>query len=377
MPVEIKRVHTSKDLKSFIRFPLKLYKNMAAFVPSLFMDEVDTLSPKKNPAYEFSDAALYLAYKNGEIVGRIAAIVNYRANEKWQHDEVRFGWFDFIDDYEVSSALIEQVIAFGLEHKMKTVTGPLGFTDFDPEGMLVEGYEHLSTMALHHNWPYYKEHMERMGFEKEVDWLEYRIRIPSEMPEKYSRVADLVAEKYGLHIRKLKKSEVKKSDIGYRLFDLINETYSQLYNFTLLPEKMIDKYVGFYLGVINLDYVTLVEDSEGQVVGFGITMPSITRALKKCNGRLFPFGWFYILRSMYFKYEENVEMLLVGIKPEYRKKGVNALIFADLIPRFIKAGFKYAETNAELETNYSVQAFWYGLDSDQCKRRRVFTKALK
>lgn len=377
MSITIKRVQNSRDLRTFINFPIGLYKDMPSFVPSLYMDEVDTLSPKKNPAYEFSDAALFLAYKDSVVAGRVAAIVNYRANEKWHHDEVRFGWFDFIDDIEVSKALLEAVEVFGLERNMKTITGPLGFTDFDPEGMLIEGYDQLSTMALHHNWPYYKDHMEKLGYRKEIDWLEYKITIPEEVPEKYGRVAALVAEKYGLHVRKLNKRDVKKSGLGYKLFDLINETYSELYNFTILPKKMIDKYVGFYLGVIDLKFVTVVEDSEGEMVGFGITMPSITRALKKCKGRLFPLGWFYILRSMYFKYEENVEMLLIGIKPEYRKKGVNALVFADLIPRFIEAGFKYAETNAELENNYSVQAQWFDLEYEQRKRRRVFIKDLK
>ena len=372
----VKQVHNSKELRTFINFPLKLYKSMQSFVPSLYFDEKDTLSPKKNPAYEFSDAALYLAYNNGEVVGRVAAIVNHRANEKWNHEEVRFGWFDFVDDKNVSKALTEAVISFGLKHGMKQITGPLGFTDFDPEGMLIEGYDCLSTMALHHNWPYYKEHMEALDFQKEIDWLEYRITIPEEVPEKYNRVSSMVAEKYGLHIKKLTKREIKRSGAGYKLFDLINETYSPLYNFTILPEKMIDKYVGFYLGVLDLKFITLVEDSDDNIVGFGITMPSITRALKKCNGKLLPFGWFYILRSMYFKYEENVEMLLIGIKPEYRKKGVNAMIFADLIPRFIEAGFKYAETNAELETNHDVQAQWMGLDYDQCKRRRVYIKSI-
>lgn len=376
MSITIKRVQSGRELKSFVGFPLRLYKDMPAFVPCLYMDDYDTLNPRKNPAYEFCDAALFLAYRDDAVVGRVAAIINHKANEKWNHDEVRFGWFDFIDDTEVSSALIEAVTSFGLEHGMKTITGPLGFTDFDPEGMLIDGYEYLSTMALHHNWPYYKDHMERLGFSKEIDWLEYRIYVPDEIPGKYSRVASIVEQRYGLHVRKITRKEVRKSGIGYQLFDLINETYSKLYNFTILPKKMIDKYVGFYLGVIDLNFVSLVEDNDHNIVGFGISMPSITRALKKCNGRLFPFGWFHIIRSMYFKYEENVELLLIGIKPEYRNKGVNALIFSDLIPRFKAAGFKYAESNAELETNGAVQALWEGFKYEQCKRRRVFTKEL-
>ena len=375
MSLTIERVQTARQLRKFINFPLWLYKNMPAFVPSLYMDEKDTLSPKKNPAYDFCDAAMFLAIKDGQVVGRVAAIVNRRANEKWQHDEVRFGWFDFIDDREVSELLLDQVVAFGKERGMTKIVGPLGFTDFDPEGMLVDGYDQMSTMALHHNWPYYKDHVEALGYEKEVDWLEYKVYVPSEVPDKYTRVGALVKERYGLHIRKITRKDVRNG-IGYKLFDLINETYSSIYNFTILPKKMIDKYVGFYLGVLDLKFVTLVEDSEGKLVGFGITMPSITRALKKCNGRLFPFGWFHVLKSMYFKYEENIEMLLIGVTEEYRKKGVSALIFSDLMRIFINSGFTYAETNAELENNYAVRAQWMELDYEQCKRRRVYWKTI-
>ncbi|MDO5442662.1 MAG: N-acetyltransferase [Bacteroidia bacterium] len=376
MAVTVKRGLTRKDLRSFINFPVKLHKSMSGFVPSLFMDEMDTLDPKKNPAYEFCDVALFLAYKDGVLSGRAAAIVNHLANERWNHDEVRFGWFDFVDDIEVSKALLEAVKDFGLEHGMKTMTGPLGFTDFDPEGMLVAGFDRMSTMALHHNPPYYKDHMEALGFTKEIDWVEYRIIIPDKVPDQYVRVSGLVSEKYGLKVKKLTKREIRKTRIGYQLFDLINETYASLYNFTILPEKMIDKYVNFYLGVIDLDFVTVVVDSEDNPVGFGITMPSITGALKKCDGKLFPFGWFHLLKSMYLKHEDTVEMLLIGIKNEYRKKGVVSMIFADLTERFIKGGFKYAETNAELEFNYSVQTLWQDLEYEQEKVRRVYTKVI-
>lgn len=376
MSVTIQRVQNRRDFKKFLNFPLKLYKDMPAFVPPLIMDDADTLNPKKNPAYEFCDAAMYLAYKDGELAGRVAAIVNRKANKEWNHDEVRFGWFDFIDDREVSAALLDAVAAFGKERGMTTILGPLGFTDFDPEGMLVEGYEYLSSMALHHNWPYYKEHMEAMGYVKEVDWLEYRIYMQDTIPEKFSRVAEIVEKRYDLHLRKITKREVKKTDIGYKLFDLINETYSSIYNFTQLPKKMVDKYVGFYLGVLDLKFVSLVEDKDNNIVGFGIVMPSITRALKKCNGKLFPFGWFYVLRSMYWKYEENFEMLLIGVKPEYQKKGVNSIIFVDLMKELIKGGFKYAESNAELESNYDIRSQWGEMKTEQCKRRRVYKKEL-
>ena len=376
MSVTISRVQNRKAFKEFLTFPLKLYKDMPAFVPPLIFDDRDTLDPRKNPAYEFCDAAMYLAYKDGRLAGRVAAIVNRKANESWNHAEVRFGWFDFIDDREVSAALLNAVGEFGKERGMTAIVGPLGFTDFDPEGMLVEGYDCLSSMALHHNWPYYKEHMEAFGYEKDVDWLEYKIYLSDKIPEKYVRVAKIVEDRYGLRLRKVTKREVRKTDIGYRIFDLINETYAGLYDFTILSKKLIDKYVGFYLGVIDLQFVSLVEDKDRNIVAFGIVMPSITRALKKCKGRLFPFGWYYILRSMYWKYEENFEMLLIGVKPEYQKKGVNSIIFVDLMQRLIKGGFKYGESNGELETNMDVRSQWGECEVEQCKRRRVYKKAI-
>lgn len=376
MSVLVTRVQNKRQFKEFLHFPIALYKDMPAFVPPLIMDDEETLNPKKNPAYEFCEAAMYLAYKDGKVAGRVAAIVNHKANESWHHDEVRFGWFDFIDDREVSKALLDAVVAFGKERGMKTILGPLGFTDFDPEGMLVEGFEYLSSMALHHNWPYYKDHMEALGYVKEVDWLEYRIYIEDSIPEKFTRVANLVEQRYGLRLRKITRKEVRKTDIGYRLFDLINETYSSLYNFTILPKKMVDKYVGFYLGIIDLKFVSLVEDKDGEIVGFGVVMPSITRALQKCKGKLFPFGWFHILKSMYWKYEENFEMLLIGVKPEYQKKGVNSIIFVDIMKYLIEGGFKYGESNAELESNLDIRSQWGELEVKECKRRRVYKKAI-
>ena len=377
MSVTVTRVQNKRAFREFLHFPLTLYKDMPAFVPPLLMDDADTLNPKKNPAYEFCDAAMYLAYKDGKLAGRVAAIVNRKANAAWNHDQVRFGWFDFIDDREVSKALLDAVEAFGRERGMTTILGPLGFTDFDPEGMLVEGFEYLSSMALHHNWPYYKDHMEALGFVKDVDWLEYRIYIGDSIPEKYTRVAKIVEDRYDLHLRKTTRREVRKTDIGYRIFDLINETYASLYNFTVLPKKMIDKYVGFYLGIIDLKFVSLVEDKDKNIVGFGVVMPSITRALKKCKGRLFPLGWFYILRSMYWKYEENFEMLLIGVKPEYQKKGVNSIIFVDLMKELLKGGFTYGESNAELESNLDIRSQWGDLEVKECKRRRVYKKEVE
>ena len=373
MAVQISQVLTRKDLKKFVGFPNRLYKGNPYFVPKLFMDETATLDPKKNPAYVFSEAALYLAYRDGEIVGRVAAIINRKANEKWNHKEVRFGWIDFIDDREVSEALIAKVMEFGRERGMEKVVGPLGFTDFDPEGMLVEGFDQLCTMALIYNHPYYPQHLEAMGFAKEVDWVEYKIHVPSEIPERVSRIAAMVSERYGIKIRKITRKEVRKERMGQKIFDLVNETYGSLYNFTPLPPALIDKYVNDYLGLLDLDYVTLLE-KDGEIVGFGIIMPSIVRALQKCGGKLFPFGWFHLIKSMYIKHEPNVEMLLVGVKPEY--KGGLAVLFNEFIPLAIRDGFTYGETNAELETNSAMQNPWDLFENEQTKRRRIYQKSL-
>ena len=374
MGVQLKQVLTKKDLKKFVEFPNRLYKGNPYFVPKLYMDEIATLDPAKNPAYVFSESALWLAYRDGEIVGRVAAIINRRANEKWNHREVRFGWIDFIDDREVSAALMDKVIEYGCEKGMDTVVGPLGFTDFDPEGMLVEGFDQLCTMALIYNHPYYPEHFEAMGFVKEVDWLEYKIHVPSEVPERISRIADMVRERYGLRIRKITRKEVRKERMGQRIFNLVNETYGSLYNFTPLPPDLIDKYVDSYLGLLDLDYITLLE-KDGEIVGFGIIMPSIVRALQKSGGKLFPFGWWHLVKSMYIKHEPNVEMLLVGVKPEY--KGGLALLFNEFIPLANRDGFTYGETNAELETNSAMQNPWDLFDKEQTKRRRIYKKALQ
>lgn len=376
MAVTIKQVQGRKDLKDFVAFPVRLFKDMPGYVPSIFFDEMDTLDPKKNPVYEFCETALFLAYKDDKLVGRVAAILNKKANKEWNHNEIRYGWLDFIDDREVSQALMDAVIEYGRQKGMDTVTGPLGFTDFDPEGMLVEGFEHLSTMALRHSFPYYKDHMEAMGFEKEIDWLEFKVFMPDQIPEKITRVAELVEQRYNLHMRKVTRKEIRQEGIGYKIFDLINETYSKLYNFTILPKKVVDSYVNFYLGLLNLDFITLVEDEQKNLIGFGICMPSITRALKKCNGKIFPLGWYYVLRSMYFKYEESLELLLIAVKPEYKKRGVNALIFADICKRASAAGFKYAETNAELETNLDMQTQWGSFEREQTKRRRIYKKSI-
>lgn len=376
MAILIKTVSSKRDLKIFARFANKLYEGNKYYVPSMPWDDLNTFDRKKNGAFDFCEAEFYLAYKDEEVVGRVAAIVNSRANEAWNVRQVRFGWFDFIDDIEVSRALLEKVIEFGRERGMTQIAGPLGFTDFDPEGMLVEGYDRLSTMALIYNHPYYPEHMKKLGYVKETGWVEYRITIPEELPERHLKLAQLVMERNGLKIRKLTRRQVKKEKYGRKLFELINETYCVLYGYSLLSDRQIDMYVDVYLGLVDLRMVTFIEDSEGNLVAAGVTMPSLSEALQKCRGELFPTGWWHLLKSMYIKKPDTLDLLLVGVKPEWQNKGVNSLLFLDLFKTLKDMGFKYAETNANLETNAKVQAMWAPFDKELHKRRWVFAKEI-
>lgn len=376
MSIQIKTVTTRKDLKTFVRYANRLYKGNKYYVPSMPFDDMNTLDKEKNGAFDFCKAEYYLAYKDGEVVGRVAAIVNYKANEAWKVDQVRFGWFDFIDDLEVSKALLDAVVAFGKAHGMTQIVGPLGFTDFDPEGMLVEGFDRVSTMALIYNHPYYPEHMKKHGYVKETGWLEYRITIPDELPEKHIKIAEIVKERYNLSVVKKTKRQIRKEKYGHKLFRLINETYCVLYGYSLLSEKQIDQYVDVYLGLVDMEMLTFIEDSEGELIGAGITIPSMAEALQKCNGEIFPFGWYYLLKSMYWGKPDTLDMLLIGVKPEWQNKGVNSLLFVDLFQRYKKMGFKYAETNANLETNAKVQAMWTPFEREQHKKRWVFGKEI-
>ena len=376
MAIQIKTVSTKKDLKTFVRFANRLYKGNPYYVPSMPMDDLKTLDKNYNAAFEFCEAEYYLAYKDGQLLGRVAAIINRKANESWKVNQVRFGWFDFIDDIEVSKALLDAVIAFGKSKGVNEIVGPLGFTDFDPEGMLVEGYDRLSTMALIYNHPYYPEHMKQLGYEKETGWVEYRLTLPDEVPERHLRVAEYVTEKYGLKVVKKTKSQVNKEKYGQKIFTLLNEAYKNLYGFSLLSEKQIDQFVDTYLGVIDMEMLTFVEDKEGNLVATGLTMPSIAETLQKCNGEMLPFGWYQLLKTMYWKKPDTVELLLIGVKPEWQSKGVNSLVVVDLLTRFKKMGFKYAETNANLETNTKIQAMWNDFEVEQHKKRWVFGKEI-
>ena len=378
--VQIKRVETKKDLKAFIECHYDLYEGNQYDAPNLYSDELNTLSKDKNAAFDFCEAEYFLALKEGKVVGRVAAIINNKANEKWDKKDVRFGWIDFIDDIEVSKALLKAVEDYGREKGMTSVVGPLGFTDMDPEGMLTWGFDQLGTMATIYNYDYYPKHMEKLGgWEKDNDYVEYRLDVPETAPEKYTKIAEMVEKRYNLHARKLTKKDIFEGGYGKKLFDLINVTYSHLYGFSELSERQINQYVKMYFPLADLDLITVVEDGnkDNQLVGLAITIPSLTRALQKCHrGRLFPFGWWHLLRAIKFHKTEVVDLLLIGVLPEYRSKGANSLVFADLIPRYVKYGFKWGETHVEMETNESVQSQWGPLDPTMHKKRRCYRKAI-
>ena len=373
MAVEIKRVTKKSELKRFIRFNYEFYKNNPYAVPDLYDDMLGTFSPKKNAAFEFCEADYFLAYREDRIVGRVAAIINHRANEQWQKKTVRFGWIDFIDDLEVSRALIGAVKQWGKERGMDTIEGPLGFTDMDAEGMLIEGFDQLSTMATIYNYPYYPQHMEKLGMEKSADWVEMKIYVPDEIPEKHKRISDIIARKYNLHVRKLtSKREVLRSGLAHDIFRLINDAYAPLFNFSRMTERQIDQYVRMYVPVLDLRMVSIVENEQNEIVAVGISMASLSEALQKAKGRLLPFGWFYLLKALFWKRPKMLDLLLVGVRPDYQNKGVNALLFTDLIPVYQQLGFEYAESNPELELNEKVQNQWQYFKTEQHKRRRCF-----
>ncbi|MCF2575430.1 N-acetyltransferase [Phocaeicola barnesiae] len=374
MAIRIKKVSNKKELKTFIRFNYELYKDNAYSVPDLYDDMLNTFSPQKNAAFEFCEADYFLAYKDNKVVGRVAAIINRRANETWNKKEVRFGWIDFIDDLEVSKALLDTVEKWGKERGMEAMVGPLGFTDMDAEGMLVEGFDQLGTMATIYNYPYYPEHMQRLGLEKEADWVEFKLTVPDKLPEKFVRISEIILQKYKLKIKKLNRKELKEKNYGQRIFDLINEAYAPLYGYSQMTQRQIDQYIKMYLPLIDLRMVSLVEDEAGELVAVGISMPSLSEALQKAKGKMLPFGWFHLLKALFIKKPKVLDLLLVGVKPEYQSKGVNALLFYDLVPVYQQMGFEYGESNPELELNKKVQAQWSAFESVQHKRRRAFKK---
>jgi hypothetical protein len=373
MSVEIKEVTTKKELRQFVKFNIELYKGNPYQVPSLINEEVMTLSKDKNPAFEKCEAVYFLAYKDNKIVGRIAGIIVPASNTIWNQNYARFGFVDFIDDNEVVDALFDAVTTWAKEKGMTALHGPLGFTDMDHEGMLVKGFDQMGTMATIYNFPYYPEQLERIGFVKDSDWIEYKVTVPENVPEKHLRIGEIVLKKYGLKILKFKKRK-EIWPYAYKIFETLNSAYSQLYAFSPLSSKQIEYYIKMYIPMLRLNLITIIiRESDDAVIGFAITLPSLSQAMKKAKGSLFPIGFFYLLKALYSK-SKVVDLYLMGVLPEYRNKGVNALIFNDLIPQFNAMGSKYAESNPELETNSAIHAQWDYFETEHHKTRRAYIK---
>ncbi|MDE5724590.1 MAG: N-acetyltransferase [Duncaniella sp.] len=367
--------HSKKELTEYVKFGIDLYKGNDYFVPPLIFDDVATLDPSKNPAFEFCEAQAFMAYRDGKPVGRITAIINRLLNEKTGRKEARFGFVDYIDDSRVTDLLFATAEQWARDKGMTEIIGPMGFSDMDHEGMLIEGFEEMGTMATIYNYPYYPEHIERLGYVKDTDWVEYRVNVPEKVPEKMARIAEIVLKKYNLRIVKYTSGKKIKADYGEALFELINVAYADLYGYSALTKKQIEYYIDIYLGLLRLDYVSLVVDADDKLVGVGIAIPSMSEALRKSGGKLFPFGWFHLLKALK-RPNPVVDLMLIAVHPDYQSKGVNSLFFYDLIGVFNRNGAHVAETNLELEGNHSVQSQWEYFERRLHRRRRAFRKKL-
>ncbi|MCX6281077.1 MAG: hypothetical protein NTU51_03875 [Bacteroidetes bacterium] len=359
MTIIIKPVESRGDLNRFIKFPYKLYKGNKYWCPPMRMDERNTLDPKKNPAFEFCEARYFLAFKGKEVVGRVAAIINMASNNRWNEKLVRFGWIDFIDDNEVSTALIDAVTEWGKAKGMQGIHGPLGFSDMDNEGMLIKGFEELATLASIYNYPYYVDHMQKLGFGRAADWVQNEVKMLP-IPDKIKRTAELVAKKYNLRILQAKKAKDFLPYAG-KMWNTLNEAFDNLYGYTRLTKKQTDLYTKQYFPFINPDYVCMVLDQADEVVGFGICLPSLTRAMQKSNGRLFPFGWYHVLKAL--KSNEIIDMYLNGVKPDYLNKGVVSIYYNEIHKGFLKNNVKYVVTNPQLEDNKGAVLMWKNFET--------------
>ena len=375
--IEIKQVTNRKELKQFVQFYYDLYRGNNCAVPYLFFDEMTTLRKDKNPSFECCEAEYFMAFRDGKMVGRVAAIINRRANERWNCHQVRFGWFDFIDDTAVSTALLQAVEQWGRSKGMNEIAGPLGFIDTDREGMLVDGFDQLSTMYVNYNHPYYPRHMEQLqGFQKANDWVEMKVKVPDEVPAKFAKITEMVRQRYGLRVHKFTRNELIKEGWGRKTFDLLNATYKDLYGFSQLSDRQIDKLVNDYIQIADLNLVTAVMDGD-KMVGFGITFPSFSEAMQKTrDGRFLPFGWWHLLKVLKWHKTPLVDLLLIGVLPEYRGKGANALIFDDLIRWFQRYHFEYAITGPQMESNEGVLSQWQYLEAIPYRRHRCYRKLL-
>lgn len=361
-------VRSRKQLRKFITFPEKLFKDCPNWVPPLIADEFDTLGGK-NAAMDFCEHIMFLAYQGGEIVGRVAGIINYNANKEWNENTVRFGWIDFINDLDVVSLLIDAVARWGKSKGMTKIKGPLGFTDMDKEGLLVEGFEKLSPFTCIYNYPYYPELLEKLGFVKDADWTQQIVHIPDQVPA-ILNYADLVQEKFGLRVVRCKNVKELGRKYGRAIFHMINECFAPLYEFSKLTDKQIDRYLQTYVPIMDLDLVCVIVDQEDKIAGFCFCVPSLSKAVKQSRGRLFPFGIFRILKAL--KKNDTLEALMIGVHPDYQGNGAPALMFKFLQENCNKRGIKLLLANPMLETNYKVQNLWGIYEHEQYMRRRSY-----
>ena len=376
MSVTIQKVSNKESLKKFVHFGIDLYKGNEYFVPPLVYDEIATLSPNKNPAFDHCDVVYFLAYRDDAIVGRIAVMINFKANERWNNKYARFGFVDFVNDDEVVDALFNEASEWARHRGMEKIVGPMGFTDMDHEGMLIHGYDQMGTMETIYNYPYYVEQMNRMGFVKDSDWFEFLITIPKEVPERISRLSEVVKKRSGVVVRHLEKKE-DVMPFAHDIFRLINKAYKDIYGYVELTEKQIDYYVDMYIPMIRLEFVTLVlRREDNKLIGVAIGLPSLAAALQKAQGHFLPTGWYHLYKAMKSKKNKVLDLLLVAVDPEYQNKGVNALMFNEFIKAAADAGMEVAESNPELEVNNKVQAMWSDFDVVHHKTRRAFIKDL-
>ena len=376
MTIEIRKITTKRDLLRFIKFGNEFYKDCENFCPALILDELDTFNPKKNPAFDVCEHILYMAYRDNKPVGRIAGIINHEANRKWGVKHVRFGWIDFIDDLEVSQSLLDAVAEWGKSKGMDKLNGPVGFTDFDHQGLLIEGYDHLAPMASLYNYPYYVRHMEAYGLTKDNDWIEMQIFPPKDLPERFGRMAKIVQERSRVRVDKVKNCKELTEKYGLSYMDVIDVAYQKLYNFQPLTDRQKQHYCELYFPLLNFDFVTVVVNEKDEVVGVGVGMPDISKALRKCNGKLFPFGWYHILKALKAKSYETFDFLLIAVRPDYQDRGLNAVIIADQHPYFVKYGIQHIETTAIMESNFKNLNHWEVFPHQYHKRRRAYIKPL-
>ena len=378
--ITIKKIEDLKGLRDFIQFRYDLYRDDPNDVPYLYSDEEFTLRHDKNASFDDCEADYFMAYRDGKPVGRVAAIINRKANERWQTKSVRFGWFDFIDDIEVSKALLDTVAQWGRERGMDKMIGPMGFADTDREGMLIEGFGEYSTAYANYNYDYYPRHMEQIGgFEKDNDWVQCQVKVPERVPEKFGKVAEMVSRRYNLKVHKLSRKELLKEGYGREVFQMLNICYGNLYGFASLGERKVDQLVDQYIRIADLNLVSIIVDGNlnNKMVGFGITFPSLSKAQRKLkNGKLLPFGWIGMLDAIKWHHADTVDMLLIGVLPEYRGKGANALIFSDLIQQYNRYGFKWAEAMPQMETNDHMLGQWQYLEANYHRRLRSYKKTL-